>query len=80
MPFKPLWHFFSAALNSLLEVSIPLVSKTGPLPVVLGAGTSMPFWRKHAAYLASPARAEALLRRPAPPRGKLPPPHFFSAA
>jgi hypothetical protein len=80
MPFSSLWHFFSAALNLLLEVSIPLVLKMGPLPVVFGAGTLTPFWRRQAAYLASPARAEALLSPPAAPRGKLPPPHFFSAA
>ena len=79
---KALWHLASAALNWALLVSMPLVSNTGPLPEVFGAGTFTPFSRRQLANLASAAWKAGLLKR-APPRAppaKLPPPHFFSAA
>src|ERR1700728_2351133 len=60
---------------------MPLVSNTGPLPEVFGAGTFTPFSRMQVANFASAAWKAGLLKRAPPPRpANLPPPHFFSAA
>ena len=80
-PLRSLWHLVSAALNWALLVSMPLVSNTGPLPEVFGAGTFTPFSRRQVANFASAVLKAGLLKRAAPPRpAKVPPPHFFSAA
>ena len=46
-------HFVAAARTWGLPVLMPLVSKIGPLPDVLGAPTLTPFWRRHAEKRAS---------------------------
>jgi hypothetical protein len=67
-------------LNWALLVSMPLVSNTGPLPEVFGAGTFTPFSRMQVANFASAVLKAGLLKRVPPRLAKAPPPHFFSAA
>jgi hypothetical protein len=47
----------------VLLVSMPLVSNTGPLPEVFGAGTFTPFSRMQVANFASAAWKAGLLKR-----------------
>jgi hypothetical protein len=70
----------SAALNWALLVSMPLVSNTGPVPEVFGAGTFTPFSRMQVANFASAALKAGLLKRAPPRPAKAPPPHFFRTA
>ena len=65
-------HASSAVRKAALCVSMPFVSNTGPLPLVLGAGSLTPCSLMHVAKLASDLRKAGLSRR-ARPLPKRPP-------
>jgi hypothetical protein len=70
----------SAALKLALLVFRPFVLNTGLLPEVVAVGSLTPFSRIHDENFASVLLEFAPPKPARAPAGKLPPPHFFSAA